>query len=80
MRNTLGGILFFGAGVLMWLMQVKSFYEWWGSFGLFLGLFVLPLAAFFPVIYWVVTGLFPTFYFLLWGVGLFGVMLMKHKE
>lgn len=80
MRNVIGYALFFIPGILMWLMEVKYFYQWWGGVGLFLGLFVPPLAAFFPVIFWVVTGIFPLMYFIFWGISFLGVIVIKNEN
>jgi hypothetical protein len=29
----------------------------------------------FPIVFWIVEGVFPTFYFILWGVGLVGLFI-----
>ncbi len=53
-------------GVLLWIGYVLTWTEWWGVFGLIIGLITVPGLVVFPFIYWVVENDFPTNYFLMW--------------
>jgi len=66
--------LFFLAGLIMYISEVVFFSQWWGFTGLVVGFLAAPVAALFPFIYWFKVGIFPTFYFVLWGIGLLGLV------
>lgn len=72
MLNLIKYGLFYTSGILMWVMEIISFNEWWGGVGLLLALFVPPLAILFPFIYWIKTTEFPLTYFIIWAIGLGG--------
>jgi len=71
-----GYLLLFGAGALMWLIEMYWFAEWWGPLGV-VGAFIFPpLAAAFPfIIAFVEGGAASAPYFLLWAIGIVGLVI-----
>lgn len=53
-------------GLLLWISYVLTWVDWWGGFGLIVGLITVPGLVVFPFIYWVVENDFPGNYFMLW--------------
>lgn len=72
--KAVGYVIFFGAGVWMWVYAMIWFNRWWGSGGLVIAIFVPPVGELFPFIYWFKES-FPSSYFVIWGVGLLGILL-----
>ena len=73
----IGYALWIGAGILMfwyWLVAMKM---WLGFFGLILAFVLSPGLVIFPVIFWVVEGVFPTFYFIVWVIGIVGGIIAR---
>lgn len=73
--SILGTVVFFGSGLLMWIVYVGSLANWFGFIGFVAGVLTTPGAVVFPLIYWFIEGVFPVGYFLLWGVGLAGMFV-----
>lgn len=73
--KTLGYSLFLLAGLWMWIAETIAFAKWWDLTGILISVFIPPVAIAFPIIYWVKEGIFPLFYFIIWGVGLLGIFL-----
>lgn len=73
--KVIGYGLFFLAGIFMLILEIATFLSWWGTTGLLIGIFFPPATAIFPFVYWFKEGIFPTFYFLVWGVGIIGLIL-----
>ncbi|MCH8305266.1 MAG: hypothetical protein IIB94_09090 [Candidatus Marinimicrobia bacterium] len=55
-----------------WLMAMN---KWLGFIGVILAFILSPGLVIFPVIFWVVEGIFPTFYFIVWGIGIVGLVI-----
>lgn len=53
-------------GFLLWIGYVLTWVDWWGGFGLIIGLITVPGLVIFPFIYWVVENDFPGNYFMMW--------------
>ncbi|OGL82261.1 hypothetical protein A3I41_05495 [Candidatus Uhrbacteria bacterium RIFCSPLOWO2_02_FULL_48_18] len=49
--------------------------DWLGIFGYILAIFLSPGIVIFPIVFWIVEGVFPTFYFLVWGIGIVGMII-----
>ena len=71
----LGYTLFGLAGIAMFGLEIYWFLIWWDLIGVVVAVFVLSLAVLFPFIYWVKVGVFSLFYFVIWVVGLLGMIL-----
>ena len=72
---TIGYIMTMGAGLLMFGFWLNALHDWWGIFGVIIGFLIAPGAVIFPLIFWIVEGVFPTFYFLVWGIGVIGMFI-----
>ena len=71
--RVIGVLLFIGTGLYMIFLEVSYFYARWGFFGFLLGIFppiAIILSSLFPFVFWVMEGIFPTFYFIIWVVGI----------
>jgi len=54
--------------------------SWLGILGTILSFIIIPGLIVFPIIYWIVEGVFPTLYFILWGVAILGFILMNISD
>lgn len=72
---TVGYLLAFGVGILMLYLWFVSLGAWLGFWGIILAFILLPGFVVFPVVFWLVEGAFPTGWFVLWGIGWFGMTL-----
>ena len=71
----IGYLMWIGAGLLMFAFWFMAMREWLGFIGGFLAFIVAPGAVIFPVVFWIVEGVFPSFYFMVWGVGIVGLII-----
>lgn len=72
----IGYILTSITSILMFIYYLLAMFRWLGIIGVIAGVLVTPLAVIFPLIFWVVEGIFPVFYFLLWGLWFVGLIFM----
>lgn len=74
---TLGKILFFGSGIILYLVSIYFYYLWFGGLGALLALFVPPFAELFPFVYLLVIGFTPGFLLIVivWLIGLVGLFM-----
>ena len=73
----LGTLIVAVAGVLQLIFWFVAWANWLGAFGVILGIFLTPGVVIFPIIYWIVEGVFPTVYFVLMFAGWFGLRLKR---
>ncbi len=73
--RVVGMITWCGAGLFMFLFWLGAMSDWLGCFGVFLAIVLCPGVIIFPIIYWIVEGIFPTTYFAIWGLGIVGMMI-----
>lgn len=71
----IGHILWIVAGFLMFVFWIMAMSKWLGLLGVFLALVLTPGLVVFPIIFWIVEGVFPAFYFITWGVGIIGLII-----
>lgn len=71
----IGYSLWIGAGILMFWFWLMAMTKWLGFIGLILAFILSPGLVIFPAIFWVVEGIFPTFYFIVWGIGIVGLVI-----
>ena len=71
----IGYILWIGAGLLMFVFWLSAMSNWLGFSGTILAFVLSPGLVIFPIIFWVVEGIFPTFYFLVLGIGIIGLII-----
>ena len=76
-RQSLGTLIVAAAGVLQLIFWFVAWANWLGAFGVILGIFLTPGVVIFPIIYWIVEGVFPTVYFALMFAGWFGLWLKR---
>lgn len=72
----IGVILLISSGVLMFIFWLTSMAKWLGCFGLILAFVLTPGLVIFPIIFWIVEGVFPALYFILWGIGWIGLIIV----
>jgi len=65
------------AGVLQLIFWFVAWAKWLGGLGVILGIFLTPGVLIFPIIYWIVEGVFPNVYFALMFAGWLGVWLKR---
>jgi len=73
--SIIGMILWIGSGLAMFFFWFVAMNAWLGIIGAFLAFILCPGIVIFPIVFWIIEGVFPVTYFLLWGVGLLGVVI-----
>ena len=71
----IGYILWIGAGILMFIFWLMAMSKWLGFLGTILAFILAPGLVIFPIVFWIVEGTFPTFYFIVWGIGIVGLII-----
>ncbi|MFH1772998.1 MAG: hypothetical protein ABH818_01405 [Patescibacteria group bacterium] len=71
----IGFLLLIGGGILMFIFWLMAMSEWLGFLGTILAFILTPGLVVFPLVFWVVEGVFPTFYFTVWGIGIVGAII-----
>ena len=71
----IGYLISIGAGILMFIFWLMAMSKWLGFIGVILAIVLTPSLVVFPVIFWIVEGVFPSFYFIVWGVGVVGLII-----
>lgn len=77
---TIGYTIFALAGIVMFGLEIYWFLIWWDLIGVVVAVFVPPLAALFPFIYWIKVGVFPLFYFIIWAIGILGMIIAVYSS
>jgi len=72
---TIGYIIAMVTGILMFVFWVAAMSKWLGLLGVILAFILVPGIVIFPIIFWIVEKVFPTFYFMMWGIGLVGMII-----
>ena len=73
--KTIGMILYIGTGILMFIFWLTAMSKWLGILGIILAIVIAPGLVVFPIIFWIVEGVFPAFYFIMWGIGIVGLII-----
>jgi hypothetical protein len=71
----IGYILWIAAGILMFIFWFIAMTKWLGLLGSILSFILIPGVVIFPLVFWYIEGVFPTFYFILWGIGILGLFI-----
>lgn len=71
----IGYILWIGVGIIMFIFWLIALNKWLGLLGIILAFVLTPGVVVFPAVFWIVEKTFPTFYFILWGIGIVGVII-----
>ena len=76
-------ISFWACSLLIFGFWVVTLKMWLGFFGVVLAFMLSPGILIFPFIFWIVEGVFPVLYFILWGInistGLIGYLIFKDE-
>ena len=70
-----GMITKYGAGLCLFFFWFVSMTKRLGFCGFVLALIFSPGIVIFPIIYWIVEGVFPVTYFVIWGLGILGMII-----
>ncbi len=70
-----GFALFYISTIIMFLFWFSAMTKWLGFIGSILAIIIAPGLVIFPIIFWVVEGVFPAFYFIIWGIGIIGIII-----
>lgn len=73
--ENIGYLLWIGAGILLFIFWLQTMSSWLGFLGIILALILAPGLVIFPFVFWIVEGVFPTFYFVVWGIGIVGLII-----
>ena len=73
--KVIGYLMWIGAGILMFIFWFIAMSKWLGFLGGFLAIIIAPGLVIFPIVFWIVEGVFPSFYFIVWGVGIVGLII-----
>ena len=73
--KVIGYIMWIGAGILMFIFWLTAMSNWLGFLGTILAFVLSPGLVIFPIVFWIVEGVFPAFYFIVWGVGIVGLII-----
>ena len=75
MGKVIGYILWIGSGILMFIFWFSAMKMRLGFLGVILAFVLSPGLVIFPIIFWIKEGVFPAFYFIVWGIGLVGLFI-----
>ena len=73
--KVIGTAMYIISGILMFIFWLVAMKMWLGFLGIILAIFLCPGLVIFPIIFWIVEGVFPTMYFLMWGLGILGLII-----
>ena len=73
--KVIGYLMWIGAGILMFIFWFMAMSKWLGFLGGILAFILAPGLVIFPIVFWIVEGVFPAFYFIVWGVGIVGLII-----
>lgn len=71
----IGYTLWIISGIAMFIFWLLAWSKWLGFLGIILAFILSPGFVIFPIIFWVVEGVFPVTYFILWGIGIVGLII-----
>lgn len=75
MGKIVGFVMWIGSGILMFIFWFSAMKMWLGFLGIILAFVLCPGLVIFPIIFWIKEGVFPMFYFIVWGIGLVGLFI-----
>jgi len=80
LTSSFGGVLVLISGAITWIFMMLALIQWWGLLGFIASFVFTPGVVIFPFVYWVVENQFPTSYFIAWGVGIVGLIIMAASD
>jgi len=72
----IGYMLLIGSALLQFFFYISALNKWLGVFGVILGFIFSPGVIIFPLLFWLIEKVFPAFYFIVWGIGFFGLVIV----
>ena len=72
-----GLIIWVGAGIFTFVFWFLAMSKWLGTLGIILSIILSPGIVIFPIIYWIVEGVFPVTYFIVWFIGVIGYIINR---
>jgi len=73
--KVIGYLILIGSGILMFIFWLMAMSSWLGLLGTILAFVLCPGLVIFPIVFWIIEGVFPAFYFIVWGVGIAGLII-----
>jgi hypothetical protein len=70
-----GYIMWIGAGLFMFFFWCAAMTRWLGFLGSLIAIVISPGLIVFPIVFWIVEGIFPVVYFAIWGLGILGLIV-----
>ena len=80
LTSGIGGILVLISGAITWIFMMFALIQWWGLLGFIASFVFTPGVVIFPFVYWVVENQFPINYFIAWGIGIIGLIVMAASD
>ena len=80
LTSSLGGLLVLISGAITWIFMMLALIQWWGLLGFIASFIFTPGVVIFPFVFWVVENHFPASYFIAWGVGIVGLVIMAASD
>jgi hypothetical protein len=71
----IGYAMWLTSGILMFIFWITAMHHWLGGLGNILGFVLSPGLVIFPIVFWIVEGVFPVMYFVIWGIGIIGLII-----
>lgn len=71
----IGYLMWVGAGILLFIFWLMTMSKWLGLLGVILAIVLTPGVVIFPIVFWIVEGVFPAFYFIVWCIGIVGLII-----
>ena len=73
--KVIGMAMYIISGILMFIFWLISMKMWLGFLGVVIAIIFCPGLVIFPIVFWIVEGVFPTMYFIMWGAGILGIFI-----
>lgn len=73
--RTFGMIMWIASGIFVFIFWFMAMTNWLGFLGSVLAIIICPGLIIFPIIFWIVEGIFPGMYFAIWGLGIVGIII-----
>jgi hypothetical protein len=80
LTSSFGGVLVLISGAITWIFMMLALIQWWGLLGFIASFVFTPGVVIFPFVYWVVENQFPTNYFIVWGIGIVGLVVLAVSD
>ena len=80
LTSSIGGVMILISGLVTWFFMMLALIQWWGLLGFVASFVFTPGVVVFPFIFWIVENQFPTTYFIAWGIGILGLIIMSSSD